>query len=119
MGFFARRYRRPYSDLSDAEKSLQLTNETLRDEIEDWDEIVLTELPLFAKNVEDASEWVLYLINEETPGYTTSDETERKMNDILERPFMCRTKTRSSNGFVRNSIPNEVTPDSEIVECRR
>ena len=56
---------RPYSDLSDA-KSLQLTNEALRDEIEDWDEIVLTELPLFAKNVEDASEWVLYLINENT-----------------------------------------------------
>lgn len=85
---------RPYSDLSDAEKSLQFTNETMKDEIEDWDEIVLTELPLFAKNLEDASEWVLYLINEETPGYTTSDETERKMNDILERPFMCRDKDK-------------------------
>ena len=80
---------RPFAQLSGAEKSMQITNEVLESEIEEWDHISISEIPLFAKTLDDASDWVIYLINEETPGYTTTEDTNRKLGDILERPFMC------------------------------
>jgi len=80
---------RPFAQLSGAEKSMQITNEVLESEIEGWDHISISEIPLFAKTLDDASDWVIYLINEETPGYTTTEDTNRKLGDILERPFMC------------------------------
>lgn len=80
---------RPFAQLSNAEKSMQTTNERLENEIEGWDRISISEIPLFAKTLDDASDWVIYLINEETPGYTTTEDTNRKLVDILERPFMC------------------------------
>ena len=81
---------RPFAKLSDAEKSMQTTNEELEDEIEGWNYISIRDLPLFSKTIDDASDWVIYLINEETPGYTTTEDTHRKLEDILERPFMCQ-----------------------------
>ena len=81
---------RPFAELSDAEKSMQTTNEELDSEIEGWDYISIRDLPLFAKTIDDASDWVIYLLNEETPGYTTTEDTNRKLEDIIERPFMCQ-----------------------------
>jgi len=81
---------RPFAELSDAEKSMQTTNEELDSEIEGWDYISIRDLPLFAKTIDDASDWVIYLLNEETPGYTTTEDTNRKLGDIIERPFMCQ-----------------------------
>ena len=80
---------RPFSELTDAEKSMQTTDEILKSEIEEWDYISIKEIPLFAKTFDDAADWAIYLINEETPGYTTTEDTNRKLGDILERPFMC------------------------------
>ena len=80
--------KRPFAELNNAEKSMQTTDEKLDGEIEGWDHISIREIPLFAKTLEDACEWVIHLINEETPGYTTTESTTRKLGDILERPFM-------------------------------
>jgi hypothetical protein len=80
--------KRPFAELNNAEKSMQTTNETLDGEIEGWDHISIREIPLFAKTLEDACDWAIHLINEETPGYTTTENTTRKLGDILERPFM-------------------------------
>ena len=80
---------RPFSELTDAEKSMQTTDEILKNEVEEWDYISINEIPLFAKTFDDAADWSIHLINEETPGYTTTEDTNRKLGDILERPFMC------------------------------
>ena len=61
--------KRPFSELTDAEKSMQTTDEILDSEIEGWDLISISEIPLFAKTIDDAVEWTTYLINEETPLY--------------------------------------------------
>ena len=81
--------KKPFSELSDAEKSLQITDEILDNEIEEWEYISINEIPLFSKNLDDATDWTIYLINEETPGYTTTEDTDRKLGDILQRSFMC------------------------------
>lgn len=80
---------RPFSELTDAEKSMQTTDEILKNEVEEWDYISIKEIPLFAKTFDDAADWAIHLINEETPGYTTTEDTNRKLGDILERSFMC------------------------------
>ena len=49
---------------------MQITDEVLENEIEEWDRISIREIPLFSKNLDDATDWVIHLINEETPGYT-------------------------------------------------
>ncbi len=82
--------KRPFSELSNAEKSMQTTDEVLDgNELEDWDRVTLREIQLFTKTLDDATDWAIHLINEETPGYTTTEDTNRKLGDILERPFMC------------------------------
>lgn len=82
--------KRPFSQLTNAEKSMQTTDEVLdENDIEDWDRVSLREVPLFTKTLDDAADWVIHLINEETPGYTTTEDTNRKLDDILDRPFMC------------------------------
>lgn len=81
--------KRPFFELTVAERSMQTTDEILDSEIEGWDLISISELPLFTKTLDDATDWAIHLINEETPGYTTTEDTNRKLSDILERPFMC------------------------------
>ena len=69
---------------------MQTTDEVLdSQDLEDWDRISIRDIPLFTKTLDDATDWVIHLINEETPGYTTTEDTNRKLGDILERPFMC------------------------------
>ena len=80
---------RPFSDLNKAEKSMQTTDEILDSEVEEWDLISIREIALYSKTLDDAADWAIHLINEETPGYTTTEDTKRKLDDILERPFMC------------------------------
>lgn len=80
---------RPFSDLNKAEKSMQTTDEILDSEVEEWDLISIREIALYSKTLEDAADWAIHLINEETPGYTTTEDTKRKLGDILKRPFMC------------------------------
>tara|TARA_B100000925_G_scaffold193349_1_gene146327 strand:- start:1237 stop:2913 length:1677 start_codon:yes stop_codon:yes gene_type:complete len=98
--------KRPFSQLSNAEKSMQTTDEILENDAEGWDLISISEIPLFAKTIDDAVEWTTYLINEETPGYTTTEDTRRKIGDILQRQFMCqdleKVKTRVQNNLSSN-----------------
>lgn len=95
--------KKPYSMLSASEKSLQMTNEVLENEIDDWEYISINDIPLFPKNLEDATDWAIYLMNEETPGYTTTEDTKRKLDDILQRTFMCFDDEK-----VRNSVENKM-----------
>ena len=68
---------------------MQTTDEVLdSQDLEDWDRISIRDIPLYTKTLDDATDWVIHLINEETSGYTTTEDTNRKLGDILERPFM-------------------------------
>ena len=72
--------KRPFSELNNAEKSMQATDEVLdSNDLEDWDRVSLREIPLFTKTLDDATDWAIHLINEETPGYTTTEDTNRKL----------------------------------------
>lgn len=102
--------KRPFSELTDAERSMQTTNETLDSEIEDWDLISISDIPLFAKTLDDAAEWAVHLINDETPGYTTTEDTSRKLGDILERPFMCQDKEKVKTRVEKNLSSNRADP---------
>ena len=102
--------KRPFSELTDAEKSIQTTDETLDSEIEDWDLISISDIPLFAKTLDDAAEWTIHLINDETPGYTTTEDTSRKLGDILERPFMCQDKEKVKTRVEKNLSSNRADP---------
>ena len=76
--------KRPFAELTDTEKLQYMTNEVLDHEAEDWDEIVINGIPLLARTLEDATEWASFILQEQTPGYTTTERTERVLNDILE-----------------------------------
>ena len=57
-----------------------MTNEVLDHEAESWDEVVINGIPLLARTLEDATEWVSFILQEQTPGYTTAELTERVFN---------------------------------------
>ena len=80
--------KRPYSELTDSEKLQYTTNEVLHNEADGWDEVKITSIPLLAKTLEDATEWSSFILENQTPGYTTTERTERVLSDILEdNPF--------------------------------
>ncbi len=80
--------KRPYSELTDSEKLQYTTNEVLNNEADGWDEVIINSIPLIAKSLEDATEWSSFILENQTPGYTTTERTERVLSDILEdNPF--------------------------------
>lgn len=80
--------KRPYSELTDSEKLQYTTNEVLDNEADGWDEVKINAIPLLAKTLEDATEWSSFILENQTPGYTTTERTERVLSDILEdNPF--------------------------------
>ena len=82
-----------------------MTNEVLDHEAEDWDQVVINGIPLLARTLEDATEWASFILQEQTPGYTTTERTERVLNDILEDdPF-------------RLKIPIPYTRDDDATYC--
>ena len=80
--------KRPYSELTESEKLQYTTDEVLNNEADGWDEVKINAIPLLAKTLEDATEWSSFILENQTPGYTTTERTERVLSDILEdNPF--------------------------------
>ena len=80
--------KRPYSELTESEKLQYTTDEVLKSEADGWDEVKINAIPLLAKTLEDATEWSSFILQNQTPGYTTTERTERVLTDILEdEPF--------------------------------
>ena len=80
--------KRPYSELTEFEKLQYTTDEVLNSEADGWDEVIIKSIPLLAKTLEDAAEWSSFILQNQTPGYTTTERTERVLTDILEdEPF--------------------------------
>jgi hypothetical protein len=80
--------KRPYSELTESEKLQYTTDEVLKSEADGWDEVKINAIPLLAKTLEDAAEWSSFILQNQTPGYTTTERTERVLTDILEdEPF--------------------------------
>jgi len=80
--------KRPYSELTESEKLQYTTDEVLNNEADGWDEVKINSIPLLAKTLEDATEWSSFILENQTPGYTTTERTERVLTDILEEePF--------------------------------
>jgi len=80
--------KRPYSELTEFEKLQYTTDEVLKSEADGWDEVKINAIPLLAKTLEDAAEWSSFILQNQTPGYTTTERTERVLTDILEdEPF--------------------------------
>lgn len=76
--------KRPYSELTDSERLQYTTDEVLKNEADGWDEVIIKSIPLLARTLEDATQWSAYILQNQTPGYTTSERTERLLSDILE-----------------------------------
>ena len=76
--------KRPYSELTESERLQYTTDETLKSEADGWDEVIIKSIPLLAKTLEDATQWSSYILQNQTPGYTTTERTERLLSDILE-----------------------------------
>ena len=80
--------KRPYSELTESERLQYTTDETLKSEADGWDEVIIKSIPLLAKTLEDATQWSSFILQNQTPGYTTTERTERLLSDILEdAPF--------------------------------
>ena len=80
--------KRPYSELAESEKLQYTTDEVLKSEADGWDEVKINTIPLLAKTLEDAAEWSSFILQNQTPAYTTTERTERVLTDILEdSPF--------------------------------
>lgn len=80
--------KRPYSELTESEKLQYTADEVLKSEADGWDEVKINAIPLLAKTLEDAAEWSAFILQNQTPGYTTTERTERVLTDILEdEPF--------------------------------
>lgn len=75
---------RPFNELTNDERTRYTTDELLEDEADGWDQVIIRSIPLLARTLEDATDWAEYLLDEQTPGYTTTDRTERILRDILE-----------------------------------
>lgn len=76
--------KRPYSEITDSERLQYTTDEILRNEADGWDEVIIKSIPLLAKTLEDATQWSSFILQNQTPGYTTTEQTERLLSDILE-----------------------------------
>ena len=76
--------KRPYSELTESERLQYTTDETLKSEADGWDEVIIKSIPLLAKTLEDATQWSSFILQNQTPGYTTTERTERLLSDILE-----------------------------------
>jgi hypothetical protein len=76
--------KRSYSELTDAEKLQYTTDEVLENEADGWDEVIIKSIPLLAKTLDDATQWSSFILQNQTPGYTTTERTERLLSDILE-----------------------------------
>jgi hypothetical protein len=80
--------KRPYSELTESEKLQYTTDEVLKSEADGWDEVKINSISLLAKTPEDAVEWASFILQNQTPAYTTTERTERVLADILEdSPF--------------------------------
>mgnify|MGYP006150497715 FL=1 len=80
--------KRPFSELNVSEKLQYTTNEVLKSEADGWDEVIINSIPLLARTQEDAADWASFVLENQTPAYTTTERTERVLNDILEdNPF--------------------------------
>ena len=80
--------KRPYPELTESEKLQYTTDEVLKSEADGWDEVKINAIPLLAKTPEDAVEWSSFILQNQTPAYTTTERTKRVLADILEdSPF--------------------------------
>ncbi len=92
--------RRPYDKLSVDEKLRQTIEKiSLTDEeIQDWDSILIRDIPLIVANENDATLWALFLLEKRNPGYWNSEQTSRLLSDISSEDLFC---TVSSNDIVK------------------
>jgi len=98
--------KRPYSELTESEKLQYTTDEVLKSEADGWDEVKINAIPLLAKTLEDATEWSSFILENQTPGYTTTERTERVLSDILEDEPFRSIDTKSVYGRTMQQIAN-------------
>ena len=60
---------------------------TLDEGTEGWDgDVVFSDIPLTARNIEDGANWIQNLTLHHTPGYTTAEEIKRLQTDLMQEP---------------------------------
>ena len=77
------RFEEALFELTESERLQYTTDETLKSEVDGWDSYNQIN-SLLAKTLEDATQWSSFILQNQTPGYTTTERTERLLSDILE-----------------------------------
>jgi len=108
--------KRPYSELTESEKFQYTTDEVLKSEADGWDEVKINAIPLLAKTPEDAVEWSSFILQNQTPGYTTTERTERVLTDILEDEPFRSVDSKSVYGRTMQQIANNRSKNSRLTK---
>ena len=78
---------RRLADLTTEEQLSYTLNVTLDEGTEGWDgDVVFSDIPLTARNIEDGANWIQNLTLHHTPGYTTAEEIKRLPTDLMQEP---------------------------------
>lgn len=78
---------RPLAKLTKEEQLSYTLNVKLDEGTEGWDgDVVFSDIPLMARNIEDGANWIHHLTLHQTSGYTTAEDIRRLQNDLLQEP---------------------------------
>jgi len=78
---------RPLAKLTKEEQLSYTLNVKLDEGTEGWDgDVVFSDIPLMARNIEDGSNWIHNLTLHQTSGYTTAEDIKRLQADLLQEP---------------------------------
>ena len=102
--------RRPFKMLTSDEKMRQTIHsiDLNDDQINEWDSILIDDIPLVAANETDATAWSHYLLKTLTPGYTSKELTDILLDDILNYPVFSTVDNSQIIERVTNDLDRQI-----------